>query len=42
MSDESRTDSLERMKATMIRVAYIAMVIALAIAGLWLVEQLQG
>lgn len=42
MSEESEQATLERMKATMIRVAYIAMVIALALVGLWLVEQLQS
>lgn len=40
MSRES--ESLDQMKATMIRVAYVAMVIALALAGLWLLEQIQS
>lgn len=42
MTNESETAALERMKATMIRVAYVAMVIALAVAALWLVEQIQS
>lgn len=42
MSDESKSESLERMKATMLRVGYIVMVIALALGGLALLDRLQG
>lgn len=42
MTNETEAEALGRLKATMVRVAYAAMVVALLLAGLWLLEQIQS